>query len=438
MVVSPATTAPAPVASGVLDHGLADFREPAGPDLIARCAALEQWVDASRSCGLFPFIRHHATAPDVTANVIDFGGHRYRGINLASQDYLGLSRHHAVVAGAAAATMQHGTHSAGSEPMGGGLHEATQLARDLGSFIGFDHVVLFPSGWGAGYGGIKGLVRAGDDVVIDVLAHDCLQQGARAATGHVMPFAHNDLASLEKRLALVRRKRSAGAVLVVTESLFSMDSDSPDLRGIVRLCRAFGARLLVDVAHDLGSLGPGGRGVLAEQGALADVDVLVGSFSKTFASIGGFVATRARGASYAIRAFSGTYTFSNYLVPSQVAAVRSALGIIDSDEGQHLRDQALSRARTLRDALTRSGVQTLGRVSPIVLAAVGPEPVARLAQRRCLETGVIVNSVEFPACRRGAARFRLQVGPRHDPAQLEAAARLVGEALAWARSVHHA
>lgn len=422
---------------GVLEHGLADFRDPRGSDLIARCGPLAQWVEASRSLGLFPFIRRHASAPDVVSEVIDFGGRRYQGINLASQDYLGLSRHPLVVRRATEAAIRDGTHSAGSEPMGGGLQEAAGLADDLAAFTGFDHVVLFPTGWGAGYGAIKALVRPTDHVVLDALAHDCLQQGSRAATPSVTFFAHNDLASLEKRLAQVRAKPHDGAVLVVTESLFSMDSDHPDFRGMARLCRAFGAQLLVDAAHDLGVLGPGGRGVLAEQGVLEEVDILVGSFSKTFASIGGFAATRSAGASYYIRGFSGTYTFSNYLVPFQVAAVRTALGIVSTDEGRHLREQAMSNASLLRDALNARGVTTLGRVSPIVIAAVGPEAVARLVQRQCLETGLIVNCVEFPACRRGAARLRLQVGPRHDKAQLGVAADLIGNALSNARSALH-
>jgi 7-keto-8-aminopelargonate synthetase-like enzyme len=417
----------------ILSRGLFDFRNPEGSDLLARCQPLADWVDESREHGLFPFVRAHTTAPDVTSEVTDFGGHRYRGINLASQDYLGLARHPEVVARAAQASISHGTHSSGSEPMGGGLGETRLLEAELGGFLGLPHLVLFPTGWGAGYGAIKALVRPTDHVLIDALAHDCLQHGARGSTPNVVPFAHNDTASLRKRLARVVSGKRTGGILVVTESLFSMDSDHPDFKELVSLCRNYGAALLVDVAHDLGVLGPGGRGVLAEQAIDSGVDVVVGSFSKTFACIGGFAATCSKAASYYFRGFSGTYTFSNFLIPSQVAAVRAALQIVRSAEGDDLRRTVLAKAGTLRNALARHGIEVLGRLSPIVLPRIGSEAVARLAQRRCFENGLILNSIEFPACRRGDARFRLQVTPRHDDPLLRTAADVIAEAITWAK-----
>lgn len=426
---------PRPTSRDVLSRGLSDFRDPVGVDVIARCEPLADWVDASRAAGLFPFIRSHVNGPDVVADVVDFGGHRYSGINLASQDYLGLARDPRVVALAADACRSHGTHSAGSEPMGGGLTAADALSAELAAFTAMPHVVLFPTGWGAGYGALKALVRPGDHVIIDALAHDCLQQGARASTADVTPFAHNDVGSLEKRLArLAALPGRTGGILVVTESLFSMDSDHPDFRTLVPLCRKYGARVLVDVAHDLGVLGPHGRGVLAEQDMAGQADVLVGSFSKTFACLGGFVATRSLAASYYVRGFSGTYTFSNFLIPAQVAAVRGALAIVGSAEGDQLRAEVLRKAAFVRERLATAGFDVGGRLSPIVLPGIGAEAVARLAQRRCFETGLIVNSVEFPACRRGAARFRLQVTPRHDDAALAAAVALVADAVQWARA----
>lgn len=414
---------------GFLDHGLFDFRDPKGGHLTERCEPFADWVDASRRDSLFPFIRHHAQSPDIHSEVIDFGGHRYAGINLASQDYLGLARHPEVIAAARAACEAHGTHSAGSEPMGGGLADGRRLEEELAAFLRKPNVVLFPTGWGAGYGAIKALVRPYDHVVIDALAHDCLQQGARASGATVTPFAHNDLASLTKRLRRLRHQTVAGAILVVTESLFSMDSDHPDFAALVEVCREHQAQILVDVAHDLGAMGHGGRGILAESGVADQIDVVIGSFSKSFGCLGGFVATNSLAASYYVRGFSGTYTFSNYLMPAQVAAVRTAIRIIASDEGEQLRRQTLRKSEALRAALTVEGFEVLGRPSPIVLPKIGAEAIARLAQRECMRQGVIVNSVEFPACRKGEARFRLQVSPRHDDAALAKVARIVRASL---------
>ena len=407
---------------------LFDFRNPAGRDIVARCEPLAHWVDRTSSEGLFPFLRHHEHAPDVVAEVMGFGGQRYAGINLASQDYLGLSKHPAVRRAAAEACFSHGTHSAGSEPMGGGFADARHLEREIGAFVDHQHVVLFPTGWGAGYGAIKALIRPADHVVIDALAHDCLQQGAHASTPHVSRFAHNNVSSLSRRLERIRRTDGDSAILVVTESLFSMDSDHPDFRAVIGACRAFDARLLVDVAHDLGAVGPAGRGVLAQQGVLADVDVVMGSFSKTFACLGGFVATHSKAASYYVRAFSGTYTFSNYLIPAQVAAIRAALAVVASTEGDARRQATLERARVLRAELLAGGLTTIGCPSPIVMAQIGSEAEARLAYRTCLERGVIVNSIEYPACQRGTARFRMQVSPDHPVESLRSAAAVIADA----------
>lgn len=316
--------------------------------------------------------------------------------------------------------------------MGGGLAEAKQLESELAEFIGKSHVVLFPTGWGAGYGAIKSLVRPADHVVIDALAHDCLQQGARSSGAAVTPFIHNDLNSLEKRLRRIRNGFVAGAVLVVTESLYSMDSDHPAFSAGAEICRHFDAQLLVDVAHDLGVLGPGGRGVLHESNAMHHADIVIGSFSKSFACLGGFVATNSKAASYYVRGFSGTYTFSNYLMPAQVASVRAALNIIRSPEGDQLRADVLRNSELLRSALRDAGLTVIGRCSPIVLPMIGAEATARLAQRTCLRNGLIVNSIEFPACRMGEARFRLQVSPHFDRATLETAATTVAAAVSSA------
>jgi 7-keto-8-aminopelargonate synthetase-like enzyme len=416
-----------------LERGIDQYSDPQGVDLVERCVPLEEWVDEASALGLFQYLRHHETVPDVDGAVVAWGGQHYRGINLASQDYLGLARDTTIAEAAASATLRHGTHSAGSEPMGGGFGEARALESELAEFVEHRHVVLFPTGWGAGYGAIKGLLRPYDHVLIDTLAHDCLRHGARASGAEMSFFAHNDLASLEKRLKKVRLAHPAQAILVVTESLFSMDADHPDFGVLIDICRTFDAFVMIDVAHDLGVLGPGGKGVLAEAGRLQDADLLIGSFSKAFATIGGFVASRSRAVSYYVRAYSGTYTFSNFLSPAQVAIAREALRIIRSPRGAELRDTACRRAALLRDELQALALPVIGRLSSLVLVPIGAERVARLAYRRCLERGVILNCVEFPACRRGEARFRLQVSPRHTPQQLKAAAAIIAEALAWAR-----
>jgi 7-keto-8-aminopelargonate synthetase-like enzyme len=420
----------------LLSRSLADFQNPPGRNLSTRYSDFADWVRRSSERGLFQFLRWHEEAPDTRSSVRDHCGKKHSGLNLASQDYLGLARHPSVVAGAVDALTRFGAHSSGSEPMGGGLGSAKALERQVAALTGHRRVVLFPTGWAAGYGAIKGLVRPDDVVVMDVLAHDCLQHGARASTANLHHFAHNDVVSCAKRVRNARRAHPDSAILVVTESLFSMDSDHPDFSALVALCREHEAHLMVDCAHDLGLLGEGGRGVLHEAGVLGEVDFLVSSFSKTFASIGGFFATHDTGTESAVRGFSGSYTFSNFMVPSQVAAISAAIRIVASPEGDALRAETLRNARTLRDALDANGIETCGRTSAIVIARIGPERIARTAYRHCLEQGLILNCIEYPACRRGEARFRLQVTPSHEADDLRRAARVVAESLAWAWAVY--
>lgn len=430
-----ASTAMSQEEAELLTKGLFDFREPRGRDLAGRCEAFREWVDASSAHGYFQFLRSHVTAAGPVTEVVGWGGQHYTGINLASQDYLGLASHPDVKSAAAAACLRSGTHSSGSEPMGGGFADAKHLERELGELIGRENVVLFPTGWAAGYGAIKSLIRPYDHVVLDALAHDCLQHGAQAATPNVSIFLHNDVESLRIRLGKVRKVAPNEAILVVTESLFSMDSDHADLRRLIETCREFGASIMVDVAHDLGLLGPGGRGTLAEAGVLADVDFLVGAFSKVFASTGGFFAAIEKAPTYYARGYSGSYTFSNYVTPPQVAAVREALRIVRSPEGDLLRRATLDRADYLRSALERAGMTVLGRASALVLPFVGDEALARVAYRSCLETGLILNNIEFPACRRRAARFRMQVSPLHTFQALDEAVVRLEAALALGRTM---
>lgn len=165
---------------------------------------------------------------------------------------------------------------------------------------------------------------------------------------------------------------------------------------------------------------------MEDEGLLASADVVIGSFSKTFASIGGFASFRELGGMRAVQGFSGSYTFSNYLIPPQIAAVQAALDIAFSDEGQELRRRVLLNSATFRDALEAHGVATVGRLSPMTIALVGDEGRARAAYRDLLKAGIILNCIEFPAVRRGEARFRVQLTPQHRSEDLIRAAEVIG------------
>lgn len=340
------------------------------------------------------------------------------GINFASQDYLSLACHPQVRSAACEAIAQYGVHSAGSPALMGNTTLSVALEQRLCEFLGMASCALFPTGWGAGYGAIRTLVRPGDHVVLDQFSHSCLIDGARAATSNVHVFPHLCLKGLEHSLQQIRAQHPRAGILVVTESLFSMDADVPDLQAHQAIARQYGANLMVDVAHDLGSMGPHGLGALQAQGMLGKVDIVMGSFSKTFAANGGFVACNEPGLKLAIRFTCGPHTFTNAISPIQAAVVLKALDIVQSDEGCQRRDSLLANAVLMRGLLANEGYAFMGVPGPVLPVVVGGIARSRLLTRYMLEGGMLVNLVEHPAVQRHASRLRLQVMADHTPDQI--------------------
>jgi 7-keto-8-aminopelargonate synthetase-like enzyme len=400
-----------PVAA--LTGSMRDFRELHGKDLIARVGGFYEWQNLRRQHGLWPYSKATEQAPLAVCAARDDSGVRFSGLNFATQDYLGLSSDPEIKEVAKAVIDEYGVHSAGSSALAGNTKYSLRLERTISEFLGVDHTVLYPTGWAAGYGVIKGLVRPSDHVVMDGLSHACLQVGAYSATTNVHLHGHLNLDSARRHLERIRAKDTENGILVVTESLFSMDSDTPDLRVLQELCREYEATLLVDVAHDLGAMGQGGCGFIGAQDMLGKIDIVMGSFSKTFASNGGFVACKSPAVRQYLKFYGCSATFSNALSPVQAATVTKAFEIVQSDRGRDLRRLLLKRIGQMRDALAAAGLVVIGDPSAIVPVLVGDEALARMASRRLPELEVIANLVEYPAVAKGNARFRLQMMPSH-------------------------
>lgn len=410
-----------------------DYRDPQGSELLGRTAAFEAWRAERADQGYWPYSRALHAAPGTETAITDATGQAAAGVNFASQDYLSLATSDTLKQAAIEAIARFGVHSAGSAAVLGNTSESLALEAELGDFLQMPHVTLYPTGWAAGYGITKGLVRPQDYVVLDALAHNCLMEGATAATRNVSLFRHLDHGHLRQLLTRIRARDTRNAILVITEGLFSMDADVPDLVATQAVCRELGATLVVDVAHDLGALGPGGAGSLGTQGLLGQVDLVMGSFSKTFGSNGGFVASREGSVKQFLKVYSPSNTFSNALSPAQAAVVRAALRVVRSDHGERLRQRLMANILSLRQALQAHGLTVMGEPSPIVPVLLGSEALARRAARRLPEHGVLANQVEFPAVPEGRARFRLQVMAGHEADQARRAARGVAGAIASAR-----
>jgi 7-keto-8-aminopelargonate synthetase-like enzyme len=407
------------VALDPLTGSLREYRDPHGPDLFKRVEEFYTWQNLRRRYGYWPYSKSTDEAPQATCAAKDDAGRGFRGVNFASQDYLSLASHPAIKEAAKEAIDDYGVHSAGSAAFLGNTKYSLALQRSISEFLQLDHTVLYPTGWAAGYGVIRGLIRPDDHVVIDGLAHNCLQDGAIAATRNVYLHGHLNLQSTRRHLKRIRARDTINGILVVTEGLFSMDSDTPDIGAMQDLCREFNATLMVDIAHDFGNIGEDGRGHIGLQQMTGKVDIVMGSFSKTFASNGGFVSCNSPAVKEYLRYFGSSGTFSNALSPIQSAIVLKAFEIVRSEEGRTLRTDLMKNVLYLRDQLKAAGLEVVGDPSAIVSVKVGDEGLARLVSQRLPRLGAIANLVEFPAVAKGSARFRLQVMAKHSKENID-------------------
>jgi glycine C-acetyltransferase len=429
-------TAP-PARSGVdpLRGSFAEFARPTGPDLLSRTTPILPWIAARKEAEVWPYARAVSGTSGTIARAEAETSQVREGLNFASQDYLSLGTHPAICEAAMRSLRDYGVHSAGSSALQGRSDISRALEREIGDTLQMEHVVLFSSGWGAAFGAVTALVRPDDHIVMDRLAHASLQTGAASATQKIARIEHLSVDALRRALTEIRANDAHNGVLVITEGLFSMDSDSPDLRAMQATCREFQATLLVDVAHDFGALGPGGTGHIGREGMLGEIDLVMGAFSKTFASNGGFVATRSASVRAYVEAYGGPHMFSNAMSPIQVSVVREALRIVRSEEGTRRRESLMTAVNALRSALAEHDLPCLGDPSAVVPVLIGHTPLARIASGGVLRRGLFANLVEFPAVGVRAARFRMQVQADHTPDEAREAAALMVEAVAEAREV---
>jgi len=420
------------VPADALAGSMRDFRVPGGADLERRVGSFFKWQNLRRQNGVWPFSRATDFGPRTEVSASDDRGIGMQGVNFASQDYLSMSSNPVIKETALEAIERYGVHSAGSPALVGNTTASVALEKKIAEFLGMEDALLYPTGWGAGFGVIKGLVRSSDHIVMDTLSHTCLQEGANAATRNIYQFRHLDMAHCRRWLEKIRSTDTENGIMVVTEGLFSMDSDTPDIGAMQDLCNEFNATLVVDVAHDLGALGPGGRGFIGAQDMLGKVDIVMGSFSKTFASNGGFVAVKDRAIKEYLRFYSAPATFSNAMSPVNASIVLKAFEIIDSPEGEVLRGELMNNVLELRRQLVASGMSYYGDPSAIVAVKMGSEGLARLVSRRLPELGLLSNLVEYPAVGKGAARFRMQVMAKHSAQNITDAVSRMKEAKAQA------
>jgi 8-amino-7-oxononanoate synthase len=399
----------------------------------------EDLLRAAREADILPYF-HVLTSPAMP--VVEMEG--AERIMLGSNNYLGLTGDERVMAGAEQALHRYGTGLTGSRLLNGTIPLHLELEQEIAEWMGTEAALVFSTGHQANLGALGTLLGPGDTVIVDSADHASILDGCLLSRAKLRPFRHNRLDKLEKMLE--RAQGDGGGVLVVVDGVFSMEGDLAPLGEICELCERFGARLMVDEAHGAGVLGANGAGAAELLGVSDRVDVRIGTFSKSLASCGGFVAGTEEVIDY-LRIASRAFLFTASAVPAAVGAALSALRVVRSPDGPPLLEAVLSCAERLRDGLEDLGFAVVapqrlpddagvqehapgvrtdpagGRtiVTPIVPVLVGDDWKAAVLWKALYDAGVFVNTALHPAVPPGGAMLRTSVMATHDAATIDRA-----------------
>jgi 8-amino-7-oxononanoate synthase len=385
-------------------------------DIFAKCNT--DFVDEAIAAGLYPYFHTLQSRQDV--EVIMEGKRR---IMLGSNNYLGLTVHPRVVEAAQRALEKYGSGCSGSRFLNGTLDLHVQLEEELAEFTGMEDAVIFSTGFQSNLGIISALAGRGDYVVCDRENHASIYDACKLSYAKMLRFRHNDMADLEKALQSIP---SAAGILIVTDGVFSMSGDICDLPAIVELGKKYGARIMVDDAHGLGVIGQGGRGTASHFGLDDEVDIIMSTFSKSLASLGGFMSSSRRVAQF-VRHASRPFIFSASITPASAASALEALRILKEQPELPARLQQLSAY--MRQGLTERGVKIRESSTPIIPIYTYDQEPTLVINKRLYDEGLYVNMVLPPATAPGECLLRTSYMASHTEALLDEAADIIKKVL---------
>lgn len=363
-----------------------------------------------RATGYYSFFRAIESAQDPE---VLYGGRRL--VMMGSNNYLGLTNDPRVKEAAIEAIRKYGSGCAGSRFLNGTLDLHIRLEQRLAEFMRQEAAITFSTGFQVNLGAISCLVGKGDTVYLDKQDHACIIDGARLSFGDARKFKHNDPADLRRQM---RNDHESRGRLVVVDGVFSMEGDVAPLPEIVAVAREFAAGVMVDDAHGIGVMGPTGRGTAEHFGLEQDVDLIMGTFSKSMASVGGFIAGDARVIEY-IQHRARTLIFSAAPPPASAAAALATVEIMDREPER--RQRLWENTRYFGEGLRSLGFDTGESRSPVIPVVVGEDLTTLRMVRELQDEGVFVNSVLSPATPPGRALIRTSLMATHTRAHLDRA-----------------
>lgn len=407
----------------------ADGGQKPGPalDLFDRARHHEraEIIAAAREHDMLPFFR---LLEGPAGPVVQMEG-RER-VMLGSNNYMGLTGDERVVAGARDALDKYGTALTGSRLLNGTIDIHTELEREIADWMGTGDSIVFTTGYQANLGALSALLQPGDTVICDAGDHASLLDGIALSGAKVRPFRHGRLDKLESMLD--RSQSDGGGVLVVVDGVYSMEGDIADLPVIAELSKQYGARLMVDEAHAVGVLGERGAGSCELLGIEGAVDLRMGTFSKSLASCGGFIAGDADIIDF-LRLHARSFLFTASAVPAAIGSALAAVKIAKTDEGKALMAKVIENAEYLWTSLNQADVRVVDPgmeladkygikpFTPIVPIVVGEDWEAGLVWKELYDAGVYANVAMYPAVPRGGALLRTSVMATHEREHLDQA-----------------
>jgi len=379
-------------------------------DIFDKCYAFTR-ADEVKAAGLYPYFR---PMEQNEGPVVEIEGRKI--IMAGSNNYLGLTMHPKVKQAAVDAIEKYGTGCSGSRYLTGTLDLHIELEKRLAKYLGYEEVLLFSTGYQTALGVISTIPQKGDYLILDKENHACIMNGAMMAKGAFVDYKrykHNDMQDLEKVLQSLPVE--AGK-MIVSDGVFSVTGEIVDLPKMIELAKKYNARVLIDDAHAVGVIGEGGRGTASHFGLIEDTDLQIGTFSKTFASLGGFVAGKERVINF-IKHHSPALIFSASPTPSSCAAALAALDVLE--EQPELVDQLMANADYMRKGFAELGFNVLQSKTGIVPVIVGEVDIALAMWRQLYDNGVFVNAFIPPGVPPNMSMMRTSYMATHQKEHLD-------------------
>ena len=388
-------------------------------DLFKKCETYnKEYLQKVMDSGLYPYF-HYLNSGQNTEVIMEGN----RTIMIGSNNYLGLTSNPEVIKAGVEAIQKYGSGCSGSRFLNGTLDIHMELEKELAEFLHKEDVVTFSTGFQSNLGIISAIAGRNDYILCDKENHASIYDACRLSFAKMLRYNHSDMQDLERQLKTIP---DTAGILIVTDGVFSMSGEICKLPEIVALAKKYGARIMVDDAHGLGVLGEHGRGTAEHFGLENEVDIYMGTFSKSLASLGGYMATTKEVATY-VRHNSRPFIFSASITPASVACARASLKLLR--ENPQMVKNLAEISNYMRSGLKAKGIKIIESTTPIIPIYTYEDEKAFLACKLLLERGVYVNPVISPATPKGQALLRTSYMATHTKEQMDEAIEKIAEVL---------